>query len=97
VIPSADHAKPLYPQKLALASPTSGGRSVGVVRSRTKATELVICRYFQSWQCDIFSRDGASHMNARATSSNGETVKGNGGVTVFARAVEDNFAVILEI
>jgi hypothetical protein len=30
----------LYPQKLALTSPTSGGRSVGVVRSRTQATEL---------------------------------------------------------
>jgi hypothetical protein len=25
-----------YPQKLALTSPTSGGRSVGVVRLRTK-------------------------------------------------------------
>jgi hypothetical protein len=36
-----DHATPLYPQKLALTSPTSGGRSVGIVRSRTKATELV--------------------------------------------------------
>jgi len=31
---------PLYPQKLALTSPTGGGRSVGIVRSRTKATEL---------------------------------------------------------
>jgi hypothetical protein len=30
----------LYPQKLALTSPTSGGRSVGIVRSRTKATEF---------------------------------------------------------
>jgi hypothetical protein len=29
----------LYPQKLALTSPTSGGRSVGVVRSQTKTTE----------------------------------------------------------
>jgi hypothetical protein len=29
------------PQKLSLASPTNGGRSVGIVRSRTKATELV--------------------------------------------------------
>jgi len=29
----------LYPQKLALTSPTGGGRSVGIVRSRTKATE----------------------------------------------------------
>ena len=30
----------LYPQKLALTSPTGGGRSVGMVRSRTKATEF---------------------------------------------------------
>jgi hypothetical protein len=29
----------LYPQKLALTSPTSGGRSIGIVRLRTKATE----------------------------------------------------------
>jgi hypothetical protein len=29
----------LYLQKLALTSPTNGGRSVGVVRLRTKATE----------------------------------------------------------
>ena len=35
----ADHATPLYPQKLALTSPTGGGRSVGIVRSRTKATD----------------------------------------------------------
>jgi hypothetical protein len=28
----------LYPQKLALTSPTSGGCSIGIVRSRTKAT-----------------------------------------------------------
>jgi hypothetical protein len=31
---------PLYPQKLALTSPTGGGRSFGIVRSRTKATEF---------------------------------------------------------
>jgi len=36
----ADHVTPLYPQKLALTSPTGGGRSVGIVRSRTKATEF---------------------------------------------------------
>jgi hypothetical protein len=30
----------LYPQKLALTSPTSGGRSVGMVRSLTQATEF---------------------------------------------------------
>ena len=39
--PGLDHATPLYPQKLALTSPTGGGRSVGIVRSRTKATEFV--------------------------------------------------------
>jgi len=32
---------PLYPQKLALTSPTGGGRSVGIVRVRTKATGFV--------------------------------------------------------
>ena len=37
-----DHVTPLYPQKLALTSPTGGGRSVGIVRSRTKATEFVL-------------------------------------------------------
>ena len=36
----ADHVTPLYPQKLALTSLTGGGRSVGIVRSRTKATEF---------------------------------------------------------
>jgi hypothetical protein len=30
----------LYPQKQALTSPTNGGRSVGIVRSRNQATEF---------------------------------------------------------
>jgi hypothetical protein len=30
----------LYPQKLVLTSPTSGGRSVGIIRLRTTATEF---------------------------------------------------------
>jgi len=38
----ANHVTPLYPQKLALTSPTGGGRSVGMVRSRTKATEFYV-------------------------------------------------------
>jgi len=37
---------PLYPQKLALTSPTGGGRSVGIVRLRTKATEYVLFTCF---------------------------------------------------
>jgi hypothetical protein len=32
----------LYPRKLALTSPTSGDRSVGIVLLRTKATELLL-------------------------------------------------------
>jgi hypothetical protein len=35
----------LYPQRLALTSPTSGGRSVGIVRSRTQTTEFVVPRW----------------------------------------------------
>jgi hypothetical protein len=31
-----------YPQKLAVTSPTSGGHSVGIVRSRNQATEFSI-------------------------------------------------------
>jgi hypothetical protein len=36
----------LYPQTLALASPTSVGRSNGRVRLRTQATEFVFCFLF---------------------------------------------------
>jgi hypothetical protein len=35
----------LYPVKLALTSPTSGGRSVGIVRLLTKAMELLLFSY----------------------------------------------------
>jgi hypothetical protein len=37
-----------YPQKLALTSPTSGGRSAFVVHSQTQATEFVVL--FVYWQ-----------------------------------------------
>jgi hypothetical protein len=35
----------LYPQKLVLSSPTSGGRSVGIVRLRTKSHGVMIYMY----------------------------------------------------
>jgi hypothetical protein len=38
--PSRWPRRTLYPQKLALTSPTSGRRSVGIVRSRTQTTEF---------------------------------------------------------
>jgi hypothetical protein len=37
-----DYETPLYPQKWALTSQPSGGRSVSVVRLRTQATEFVL-------------------------------------------------------
>jgi hypothetical protein len=38
----------LYPQKLALTWQTSGGRSDGIVRSQTQATEFVFVFYYNS-------------------------------------------------
>jgi hypothetical protein len=37
----------LYPQKLALTSPTSGSRTVGIVRLRIKATEFSLIFYYE--------------------------------------------------
>ena len=78
----ADHVTPLYPQKLALNSPTGGGRSVGIVRVRTKATEFFIHSPFFSLQnavCFIiliylgpvlftFNRQFPLHLPSRASS-----------------------------
>jgi hypothetical protein len=36
----ADHVAPSIRKKLAITSPTSGGRSVGIVRSGTQAMEF---------------------------------------------------------
>jgi hypothetical protein len=44
----ADHVASLYPQKFALSSQTSGGRSVGIVSSRTQATEFYLCFYMHT-------------------------------------------------
>jgi hypothetical protein len=48
----ADHVAPLYLQKLALTSPTSGELAVGIVISRTQATEfnfVIISRIINSY------------------------------------------------
>jgi hypothetical protein len=43
----ADHVTPLYPLKLALLPPlTGGGRSVGIVRSRTEAMGVLLLTPF---------------------------------------------------
>jgi hypothetical protein len=45
----ADLVTPLYPQTLALTSLTSGGRSVGKVRSRTHAMEFFFYKSHKHW------------------------------------------------
>jgi hypothetical protein len=50
----------LYPQKLALTSPTSGGRLFGIVRWRTQATEfLLLWRSLYGRMSQVLSRKGA--------------------------------------
>jgi hypothetical protein len=66
----ADYATTLYPQKLALTSLTSGGRSVSIVLSQTKATEFISLRK-QLWTnfrycldiCFYRQRKSMSHLS----------------------------------
>jgi hypothetical protein len=45
----------LYPLKFALTLPTSGGRTVGIVRSRTQTTEFFIdTSYLRFYLCHFF-------------------------------------------
>jgi hypothetical protein len=41
--PGTSGSLALYPLKLTLTSPTNGGRSVGIVRWRTKAPDFLFC------------------------------------------------------
>jgi hypothetical protein len=51
-----DYATHLYPQHLALTSPTSGGRSVGVVRLRNKATEFAFVAFLIAVSVQHFTK-----------------------------------------
>jgi hypothetical protein len=51
----ADHATPSTRKRLALTSPTSGGRSVGIVRLRTTATEFSFFYYRVPGICPLSS------------------------------------------
>jgi hypothetical protein len=55
----------LYPQKLAIASPTSGGRSIGIVRSRTQTMEFsfLVFRDLQVAVSNIFLESRPSSEN----------------------------------
>jgi hypothetical protein len=45
----------LYLQKLALTSPTGGGRSVGIVCLRTKVTEFSLLFYYHHHHSDVIN------------------------------------------
>jgi hypothetical protein len=53
----------LYPQKLALTSPTSSGRSVGIVRLRTKATEFLFFVYSRKMLSSNIGRNTGQSEN----------------------------------
>jgi hypothetical protein len=50
----ADYATFLYPQKLALNSPSSARRSMGIVRSLTKATEFLLLLICETYKLSTF-------------------------------------------
>jgi hypothetical protein len=52
--PSSYPRNTLYPQQLTITSLTSGGRSVGVVRSRTQTTEFLFL-FIDPLSVSIFS------------------------------------------
>jgi hypothetical protein len=67
----------LYQQKMVLTSPTSGGRSVGIVGSRTQATvfSLVILRcirrrdkYMPEWNKKVFSLSSGQNIRKHSVS-----------------------------
>ena len=64
----ADHVTPLYPQKLALTSPTGGGRSVGIVRVRIKATEFNPGVHYET-PCTITNTESVYNFVILETSS----------------------------
>ena len=67
----ADHVTPLHPQKLALTSPTGGGRSVGIVRVRTKATELLYLylRFHVTNECVLACDAVVANLHTRPLAS----------------------------
>jgi hypothetical protein len=54
----------LYPQKLALTSPTGGDRSVSIVRFRTKATEF-LSRFSKVHYCQFITNPTQGHASVR--------------------------------
>jgi hypothetical protein len=59
-----------YQQKLALTSPTIGGRSVGIVRSRTKANKYVFFGHH-----DLTADSASCHVKRTQQADGSECIK----------------------
>jgi hypothetical protein len=61
----ADHTTPSIRKKLALTSTASGGRSVGIVRLRTNATEFIFVCLFERPQVQkgLIGQSGKTKRN----------------------------------
>jgi hypothetical protein len=82
----------LYPQKLALTSPTSGGRLVGIVRLGTKATEYSIYSICTSLAVLYSHQEGRSHTQYQNHGHllHGERIRIN---VKFVRAGDNMFSI----
>jgi hypothetical protein len=62
----SDHVAPSIRKKLTITSPTSGGRSVGIVRSRTQTMEISFFLsadfFFNCWYLEIPSDNRIRHI-----------------------------------
>jgi hypothetical protein len=72
-IRQGDHVAASIRKKLALPSPTSGGRSVGTVRSRTQATEFFLKETHTYSKCSNSQR--AFNVEPGGTLSNHSALK----------------------
>jgi hypothetical protein len=79
----ADHVAPSIRKKLAITSPTCGGRSVGIVRSRTQTMEFFITRskrkvrqYIKEGVTKLFHIRPIHHPKSDATYPGKASVRG---------------------
>jgi hypothetical protein len=55
---------PIYPQKLVITSPTSGGRSVGIVRSRTQTSSFSYGFILKDKNFEIYRQNSVSERDS---------------------------------
>jgi hypothetical protein len=64
----------IYPQTFALTWPTSGGRSAGIVRSRTQAREYVCFFIFRLWHIVVPLQPGKNPFAVQLNNNNNNNI-----------------------